>query len=76
MPKNQTQSKALDTYLRSRHSSLTTAATLIGMDQELVQGSHVSDDIVGRIARLYSLTPERLRELAAIHATPEAVAAS
>jgi hypothetical protein len=67
--KRPTQTKALSAYLRTRHTSLSAAIAMIGLDQEQLTNETVSDDIVGRIARLYSLTPEGLAALAAPYAT-------
>ena len=58
--KRPTTTKALSAYLRTRHTSLSAAIAMIGLDQKCLASETLSDDIVGRIARLYSLTPEGL----------------
>lgn len=62
------QSKALSAYLVSRQTTLTTALARIGADQEF-NGAEISDDIAGRIARLFGMTPERLAEFCAPYTT-------
>jgi hypothetical protein len=61
--------EGLSAYLRTRHTSLSAAIAMIGLDQKCLASETISDDIVGRIARLYSLTPEGLAALAAPFAT-------
>jgi hypothetical protein len=64
-----TQTKALAAYLKSCHTSLSAAIVMIGLDQECIAGPTISDDVVGRIARLRSTTPEALAAHAARFAT-------
>lgn len=58
--------KALNAFLVSRLTSLSIAYARIGLvdHADLLKNETVSDDNVGRIARLFGLTPERLAELA------------
>jgi len=65
LEKRPTTTKALGAYLKSRHTSLSAAIAMIGMDQECIVGDTINDDIVGRIARLHGLTPEGLADAAA-----------
>lgn len=52
--------KALDKYLRKRCSSLSAALMLVGVDQKYLTAETLSTKIVGRIARLWDMTPEQL----------------
>jgi hypothetical protein len=60
--------KALSAYLKTQHTSLSGAFSVIGLDQEQLQSEDVPDDILGKIARLYGTTPEKLAELTASYA--------
>jgi hypothetical protein len=64
-----TQTKALNAYLATKHTSLSAAIAMVGLDQEAIIGATISDDIVGRIARLRGITPEQLKAFAAPFAT-------
>lgn len=62
--KRLTSTKALSAYLKTRHhTSLSAAAARCGLDQSTISGETISDDIAGRIARLYGLAPENLDNL-------------
>jgi hypothetical protein len=52
--------KALDAYLKSRHSSLSAAICLLGLNQKLLNEEQISPDTLGRVARLHGMTPEQL----------------
>jgi hypothetical protein len=62
--------KALSAFLTARQTPLVATLARIGVDMKLAQAETISDDIVGRIARLFGFTPERLVELTAPYATP------
>jgi hypothetical protein len=60
------QTKALSAYFQSRGSSLAVALAQVGITDRLhLDSETLSDDIIGKIARRYGLTPERLAALAA-----------
>jgi hypothetical protein len=63
------QTKALNAYLATKHTSLSAAIAMIGFEQECIDGATISDDIVGRIARLRGVTPEQLATFAAPYMT-------
>ncbi len=52
--------KALSAYLKTRHSSLSAAIHMLGLNQKLLTSEDVDDDTLGRVARLYGMTPEQL----------------
>lgn len=52
--------KALSAYLKSRHSSLSAAIHMLGLNQKLLTSENVDDETLGRVARLYGMTPEQL----------------
>ncbi len=61
--------KALSAYLKVQHTSLSAAFSMVGLDQEQLQAETVSDDTLGRIARLRGTTPEKLTTLVEPYAT-------
>jgi hypothetical protein len=70
------QTKALSAFLTSRHTPLVSTLTRIGLDGEAGKGETLSDDIVGRIARLLGFTVERLHKLVDAHTAETARAAA
>lgn len=67
--KRQTSVKALDAYLRTRlHTSLLAAVARCGLEPSCITSDIVTDDVVGRVARLHGLTPQGLADLAAPYA--------
>lgn len=52
--------KALSAYLKTRHSSLSAAIHMLGLNQKLLTSEDVDDDTLGRVARLYGMTPDQL----------------
>jgi hypothetical protein len=59
------QTKALSAYLTTRFKSLASCLTLLGQNPEHLDNPTIPDDVVGRIARLMDLTPDKLRVLVA-----------
>jgi hypothetical protein len=55
---------ALNACLRTHfHTSLSADLILVGIDLKYLKAETLSTKIVGRLARLHSITPERLVEL-------------
>ncbi len=66
--KRQVRTKALSAYFTSRHTSLASALAQVGIaDRAYLDGETISEDVVGRIARRFGMTFERLAELAEAH---------
>jgi hypothetical protein len=61
------QTKALSAFLTFRQTPLVSTLTRIGLSGEAGKGETLSDDIVGRIARLLGFTVERLHKLVDEH---------
>ena len=62
------QTKALSTYLAARQTPLISTLARIGLGPEYALDETLSDNVMGRIARLLGFTVERLTELVAAHA--------
>jgi len=60
--------KALSAYLKNRHLSFSAAIHMLGLNQKLLDKEEVDDDTLGRIARLYGMTPEQLTKVCTAHA--------
>jgi hypothetical protein len=54
------QTKALSAYLNTRFKSLASCLSLLGQSAEHLNNATIPDDVVGRIARLMDLTPDKL----------------
>ena len=62
--------KALSAYLKQRHVSFSAALHMLGLSQKQLNDAKVSDDTLGRIARLYGMEPEQLAQAAAAFEPP------
>jgi hypothetical protein len=60
--------KALSAYLKAQHTSLSAAISMIGLDQECLEHETITDDTLGRIARLRGTTAEVLAAATAQYA--------
>lgn len=66
--KRTVSTKALSAYLKNRHLSLSAAIHMLGLNQKLLDKEDVDDDTLGRIARLYGMTPDQLTTICVAHA--------
>lgn len=60
--------KALSAYLKKRHLSLSAALHMLGLNQKLLNDEFVSEDTLGRVARLYGMNAEQLMKMTAAYA--------